>query len=122
MPSVGLWYTLIGFFLYSAPAPNQVLLEVEMRFEQIITAVTRPVVIATVREIKAVVSFANDMCLHLWLQRMSLGMPAYPDALCMSPGGDLGRHDSGPFGSKHDKLRLQPKLALVSCPAGIRNA
>jgi len=93
-----------------------------MRFEQIITAVTRPVVIATVREIKAVVSFANDMCLHLWLQRMSLGMPAYSDALSMSPVGDLGRHDSGPSGSKHDKLRLQPMLALASCPAGLRNA
>ena len=44
-----------------------------MRFEQIIVAVTRNVVIATVREIEAVVSFANAMCLHLWLRADASG-------------------------------------------------
>ena len=49
-----------------------------MRIEQITAAVARPVAVAIVREIKAVVSFACDTRLHhLWLQRMPLGMPAY---------------------------------------------
>lgn len=99
-----------------------------MRFEQITVAVTRNVVITTVREIEAVVSFANAMCLHLWLRRKPqlhvqlLGMPAYPGSAY--PGslfdssmlcGDLGRPDTG---SKRGRLLCQSILALANCPAG----
>ena len=90
-----------------------------MRFEQNIAAVTRNWVIATVREIEAVVSFANAMCLHLWLQRMPLGMPAYSGSLSPSPSldGDAGRIDTVP-GCKRGRLPSQPTLVLASCPAG----
>ena len=84
-----------------------------MRIEQIIAAVTRSVVNATVREIEAVVLFVNATRLHLWLQRTPLGMPAYSGSLPLSPSpdGDAGR-------SKRGRLRCQPRLALASCPAG----
>jgi hypothetical protein len=105
------------FFLCSVAAPLLGALEVEMRFEQITVAVTRNLVIATVREIEAVVSFANAMRLHLWLQRKPLGMPAYPGFLSHSSMlcGDLGRPDTG---GKRGRLLCQPILALASCPAG----
>ena len=98
-----------------------------MRFEQIIVAVTRNLVIATVREIEAVVSFANAMRLHLWLQRKPLlhrqllGMPAYPGSLSDSSMlfGDMDRTDTG---SKRGRLLCQPILALASCPAGTTTA
>jgi hypothetical protein len=110
------------FFLYSALAPFEVLLEVQMRFEQFITAVTRPVVVATVREFKAVMSFATAMCLHLWLQRKSLGMPEYTGLLLMSPAGDLGRCYAAFAGSQRGRLRLQPIGSVASCPSGTTNA
>ena len=57
---------------------NRVLLEVEMRIEQLIAAIARSVATATVREIQAVLSFMRDTRLHhLWLQRMPSGRPAY---------------------------------------------
>ncbi len=98
-----------------------------MRFEQITAAVTRNVVIATVREIEAVVSFANAMCLHLWLRRkpllhrQHLGMLAYPGFLSDSSMlcGDFGRPDTG---GKRGRLLCQPILALASCPAGSAKA
>ncbi len=92
-----------------------------MRFEQNTAAVTRNWVIATVREIEAVVSFANAMCLHLWLRRKPLGMPAYPGSLSDSSMlcVDLGRPDTG---SKRGRLLCQPILALASCPAGTTTA
>ena len=95
-----------------------------MRFEQIIAAVTRSVVITTVREIEAVVSFANATRLHLWLLRMPLGMPAYSGSLPCSPsfGGDAGGIGSDDPGSKRGRLRCQPMLALASCPAGTATA
>ena len=55
-----------------------------MRIEQIIATVARTLVIANVREICRVVSFAAASCLHLWLMRMSVGTPCY-----------LGAHLSG---------------------------
>jgi hypothetical protein len=110
------------FFLYSALAPFEVPLEVQMRFEQFITAVTRPVVVATVREIKAVVSFAIVMGLHLWLQRKSLGKPDYTGLMCMSPEGDLHRCHAVFAGSQRDRLQLQPIGVVASCPTGTFNA
>ena len=110
------------FFLYSALAPIEVPLEVQMRFEQFITAVTRPVVVTTVRELKAVMSFATAMCLHSWRQRKSLGMPEYTGLLFMSPVGDLGRDDAALTGSQRGRLRLQPLGVVASCPAGTTNA
>jgi hypothetical protein len=107
------------FFLCSAAAPSfRVQLEVQMRFEQIIATVARSVAIATVREIEAVVSFVNATCLHLWQQRMPLGMPAYSGCLLVSPfDGDAGWINSADPGSKRGCLRYQPMLALASCPA-----
>lgn len=92
-----------------------------MRFEQITAAVTRNVVITTVREIEAVVSFANAMCLHLWLRRKPLGMPAYPGLLSGSSilCGDLDRPDTG---SKRGRTLCQPIWALASCPVGTATA
>jgi len=91
-----------------------------MRNELFIAAITRSVVITTVREIEAVVSFANAMRLHLWLQRMPLGMPAYSGSLSVSPSLDVdaGRIDTAQPGSKRGRLLGQPMLALASCPAG----
>jgi hypothetical protein len=91
-----------------------------MRIEQIIAAVTRSVVNATVREIEAARMFADAARLHLWLQRMPLGMSAYPGSLLHSPSidGEPGRTEIGKPGSKQGRLRLQPMLALASCPAG----
>ncbi len=94
-----------------------------MRFEQIIAAVTRSVAIATVREIEAVVSFVNATRLHLWLQRMPLGMPPYSGLLAVSPlCGDAGGIEIPGCGSKRGRLRYQPMLALASCPAGTARA
>jgi len=95
-----------------------------MRIEQNIAAVTRSLVIATVREIEAVVSFANAVCLHLWLRRMHLGMLAYSGSLSMSPSlcGDRGRINTGNACSKRGRLQFQPMLALASCPAGTAKA
>jgi hypothetical protein len=93
-----------------------------MRFEQVITAVTRPVVVATVREIKAVMSFVNDMRLHLCLQRNALEMPAYTRGLFMSPVGDTGRQRTGFTGIERGRLCLQPSWADATCSVGIRNA
>jgi len=93
-----------------------------MRFEQVITAVTRPVVVSTVREIEAVMSFVNDMWLHLCLQRNFLGMPDYFGALFMSPVGDTGRQHAEWIGSQRGSLGLQPLMADASCLVGTRNA
>lgn len=67
-----------------------------MRIEQVIAAVARPVAVATVREILAVVAFVRGTGLHhLWLQRMPLGMPAYAcvpssdSTRCGNPGGAM---------------------------------
>ena len=67
-----------------------------MRIEQVIAAVARPVAVATVREILAVVAFVRGTGLHhLWLQRMPLGMPAYAcvpscdSTRCGNPGGSM---------------------------------
>lgn len=89
-----------------------------MRIEQNIAAVTRTLVNTTVREIDAVVSFAA-LCLHLWLRRRSLGLPAYAGCMSGSPslGGDVDI-DPGQGGSKRGRLLFQPMLALASCPAG----
>ncbi len=91
-----------------------------MRIEQIIAAVARTVVKATVREIEAARSF-GPACLHLWLQRMPLGMSSgYPRSLFSSLDlpSDVDRTVHGTPGNKRGRLQLQPMLALASCPAG----
>ena len=85
-----------------------------MRLEQVITAVTRPVVVATVREIKVVVSFVRDMTLHLCQERKSLGMPAYASGLFMTPMNDMGR--------QRGRLCFEPMWADTACAMGTRNA
>ena len=92
-----------------------------MRFEQIIVAVTRNLVIATVREIEAVVSFANAMRLHLWLLRTNLGMPSYSGSDTSTPAG-AGRLKPGIFGCKRGRTQSQPWLVTAGCPAGYPSA
>lgn len=101
---------------------DEVPLEVKMRFEQVITAVTRPVVVATVREIKVVVSFVRDMTLHLCQQWKPFGMPAYSRSLFMLPKGNMGMHCLEVVGGQRGSLCLQPNAADTSCPMGTRNA
>jgi hypothetical protein len=92
-----------------------------MRIEQITAAVARPVAVAIVREIKAVVSFACDTRLHhLWLQRMPLGMPAYacvPSTATTLRGGTGGlkRNVSG---HQCDRLLWRPSGVPAFCPMG----
>ena len=52
-----------------------------MRFEQIITAVARQVVVSTVREIKAVMSFLNGGWPHFSQQRNANGVLSYANGL-----------------------------------------
>ena len=85
-----------------------------MRLEQVITAVTRPVVVATVREIKGVVWFVRDMTFHLCQERRSLGMPAYSGGLFMTPMNDMGR--------QRGRLCLEPMWVDAACSMGTRNA
>jgi hypothetical protein len=80
------------------------------------------VVVTTVREIEAVMSFVNDMRLHLCPQRNSLGVPDYFGALFMSPVGDTGRQYAGYIGSQRGSLCLQPLRADANCSVGTRNA
>jgi hypothetical protein len=88
-----------------------------MRFEQFIAAVTRPVVIATVRAIQAARVFANASSLQLWHERVPLGMPAYWDAMpCSSLRDGLVALHPGAVGSQRGRLHCQPRLALASCP------
>lgn len=109
-------------FSVSAPAPVEVPLEVQMRFEQVIIAVTRPVVVATVREIKVVVSFVSELTLHLCQQRKTLGMPAYSSGSFMSPMDDMGRQSAEMAGGQRGRLRLEPIWADATCSTGTRNA
>lgn len=72
-----------------------------MRIEQSTTAIARPVATAIVREVKAVLSFACDTCLHsLLIVRMPMTMPSYacvPTSSCMSHAKQVGeqRHACG---------------------------
>lgn len=95
-----------------------------MRIEQNIAAVTRSLVITTVREIEAVVSFANAMCLHLWLQRMPLGVLVYPGSLSNSAMlcGNCCGIDTGNPGSKRGRSQFQLMLVLAGCPTGSARA
>lgn len=92
-----------------------------MRIEQVIAAVARPVAVAIVREIKAVVSFACNANLHhLWLQRMALGMPAYacvPSSTSTSSGQMDGmKHDRR--GHQVGRLCWRPSGVPAFCQAG----
>ena len=89
-------------------------LEVEMRLEQVITAVTRPVVVATVRELKVVVSFVRNMTLQLCKERKSLGMPAYSSGFFMAFMNELG--------GRRGRLCLEPMRVDAACWMGKRNA
>ena len=96
-------------------------LEVEMRLERIIAAVTRTLATATTREIFAVVLFTDAMRFHLWRHQLLDGMPMYPDSeanssMSMNAGGGF----SGVLGSKRDRLACRPcQPVLASCPVGI---
>ena len=87
-----------------------------MRFEQIITAVARQVVVSTVREIKAVMSFLNGGWPHFSQQRNANGVPSYANGLYLLPAhgtvGLVGRSVCMPGCSC-----LQPCMACADCPA-----
>lgn len=94
-----------------------------MRYEQIITAVTRTLVIRTVREMEAVRLFVRTVNLHLCYLRMSLGMPALVRlAYVESPSwpsiddGSGGRYH-GMANCKRGNLQYQPVLVPASCRA-----
>jgi hypothetical protein len=92
-----------------------------MRIEHVIAAVARPVAVATVREIKAVVSFVRQACLHhLWLQRMPMGMPAYALVLSTTPttDGRCGGSKRDRHGKQCRNLLSRPKGDSAFCPAG----
>ena len=111
-----------------------------MRFEQIIAAVTRTLVIRTVREMEAVRLFVRTVSFHLcnarmsqsMSQSMSLGMSAlmrqmrvdsaHAGALSWpSSLADMAsRIDSGCADSKRSNLLYQPALVLANCPANGR--
>ena len=90
-----------------------------MRFDQITAAVTRIVAITDVRAIKAGRWFANALCLHLWRNRMPLGMPAYAGS--PSVCSLLDEHGDGigcPMpGSKRGRVLPQSLWVQTSCPA-----
>jgi hypothetical protein len=92
-----------------------------MRFEQIITAVTRSLAIAQVREITVVESFAVAIRLHLWLLRTTLGMPSYP-RFDLKQSQDAGRINFGRLGCKRGRGQSQLVLVTASCPAGFASA
>lgn len=97
-----------------------------MRFEHNIATVAR-LAIAQVREILVVESFAAATSLHLWLQRTSLGILAYPGSDLRSLGDlmsldDLGRINTGSPGCKRGSMPSQPMLVTAGCPAGFASA
>ena len=94
-----------------------------MRYEQIITAVTRTSVIRTVREIEAVGLFVRTVDFHLCHLWMSLGMPApasmaYADSPSWTSYNDIsgGKH-YGMANCKRGNLQYQPALVPVNCQA-----
>ena len=101
-----------------------------MRIEQVIAAVARPVAVAIVRELKAVVSFVCDTDLHhLWQQRMPQqlwlqGMPAYacvPSATSTLRGstGGINREMRG---NQVGRLFWRPSGGPAFCHAGFEQA
>ena len=118
-------FTLV-FFLLRSRTDFEGALEVQMRFEQIIAAVTRRLAIAEVREITVVDQFAAALRLHLWQLRMSLGMPNYPGSTPISVS-DIRGSEPGYLGCKRGPGQLglmQSQLLLVTagCPAGRTSA
>jgi hypothetical protein len=92
-----------------------------MRYEQIITAVTRTLVIRTVREIEAVRLFVRTVDFHLCHLWMSSGMPALASmAYAGSPSWSSYDDDSdgkryGMAICKRGNLQYQPVLVTASC-------
>lgn len=104
-----------------------------MRYEQIIAAVTRTLVIRTVREIEAVRLFVRTVDFHLLNLRMHLGMPALAYAAHArsrswssfddtSGGINPGMTFTQMFGSKRGNFQYQPVLVPASCPARFNRA
>ncbi len=98
-----------------------------MRFEQIIAAVTRTLVIRTVREMEAVRLFVGNVSFHLGYQRMHFWISAlmqpmhagshrWPSSLADLAGGI----DAGATDCKRGGLRYQPALVLANRPANGR--
>ncbi len=94
-----------------------------MRYEQIITAVTRTLVIRTAREIEAVGLFVRTVDFHLCHLWMSLGMPA-PARMASAGSPSWPSYDDASGGKhygmancKRGNLQYQPALVPVSCRA-----
>jgi hypothetical protein len=133
LDSSGIWCFefMLVFFLLRSRTDFDGALEVQMRFEQIIAAVTRRLAVAEVREITVVDQFAAALRLHLWQLRMWLGMPNYPDSALMSLSdvslSDARLRKPGHFGCKRSPGQfglMQSQLLLVTagCPAGRTSA
>ncbi len=104
-----------------------------MRYEQIIAAVTRTLVIRTVREMEAVRLFVRTVDFHLCNLRMYSGMPALAYAaharsrswssLDDTSGGiNMGMTLMHMLGSKRGNFQYQPVLVPASCPARLNRA
>lgn len=105
-------------FYFSAAAPQQVLLEVAMRQQQIIANVAR-VVSTTIREMEAVVLFARTGTLHLWHKRMSMGSPGYQLSIAGLPlSGKPAMNYLGNPGSQRGNWSTDPRSAPASCSRG----
>jgi hypothetical protein len=120
-PTMGL-PTFCFSFLLRSRHPSLWCLEVdEMRYEQIIAAVTRTLVIRTVREIEAVRLFVRTVDFHLCNLRNCMGMPAYAYAAHASYPSWSSFDDSsggittGMTRCKHGNLQLQSVLVPTSC-------
>ena len=94
-----------------------------MRYEQIIAAVTRTLVIRTVREIEAVRTFVRTVDFQFCNLRTSMGMPAlayaahasHPSWSSLDDAG--GGIDHGMFRCKRGNLQLQGMWNPAGCRA-----
>ena len=113
---------MLVFFLLRSRTDFEGALEVQMRFEQIIAAVTRRLAVAEVRGITVVDQFVAALRLHLWQLRMCLAMPNYSGSTLVSLSDARGSNP-GYFGCKRGPGQfglMQSQLLLVTagCPAG----
>jgi hypothetical protein len=122
----GCFKFMLVFFLLRSRTDFDGALEVPMRFEQIIAAVTRRLAVAEVRGITVVDQFAAALRLHRWQLRMSLGMPNDP-CLALLSLSDARGSKRGHVGCKRSPghfglMQSQLLPVTVGCPAGRASA
>lgn len=89
-----------------------------MRQQQIIANVAR-VVSTTIREMEAVVLFARTGILHLWHERMSMGIPGRQLSMGSLPlSGKPALNYLGNPGSQRGNWSTDPRSAPARCSEG----